>query len=95
MTDNLLTHQEFLAQQLQDADFRAAWDNGEAAHQFRRLRLLRKLTQAELAQRAGTRQPSIARLESGKSLHDLEFLRRVAAALDADVEIRLIPHASA
>ena len=52
------------------------------------LRHQKGLTQAELAEQVGTRQPSISRLEHGQ-LGSFEFLRRVAEALDAQVEIHL------
>ena len=39
------------------------------------------ITQTELAKRVGTKQPSIARLESGNRIPDLGFLQRVAVAL--------------
>jgi predicted transcriptional regulator len=47
-------------------------------------------TQKELAQKIGTSQPAIARLESGSyNKVSLGFLRRVANALDAVPEIHL------
>jgi transcriptional regulator with XRE-family HTH domain len=39
----------------------------------------------------GTRQPSIARLENGSSVPSLSFLERIAAALDARIELRVVP----
>ena len=36
-------------------------------------------------------QPSIARLENGSSMPSLSFLERIAAALDAQVEIKIRP----
>ena len=56
-----------------------------------RLRLARGLTQAQLADLLNTRQESIARLESGSSLPSLSTVRKVADALDADLEINLRP----
>jgi transcriptional regulator with XRE-family HTH domain len=52
--------------------------------------MLRGLTQTQLAELVGTRQPSIARLENGSSLPSISFLQKVAAALDARVEVRLV-----
>lgn len=60
----------------------------------RRIRLLRekkKLTQAELAERAGTGQAAIARIESGRSVPKLELLVRIAAALGMRVDVRFAP----
>ena len=56
-----------------------------------RLRLAKGLTQKELAGRIGTQQASISRLERAFYKPNLGFLQRVAEALDARVEIRLVP----
>ena len=56
-----------------------------------RLRLAKGLTQEQLAQLLNTKQESIARLESGGSLPSLSTVRKVAEALDAEVEINLRP----
>lgn len=56
-----------------------------------RLRRLRGLTQEELAERMGTKQPAIARLERGHENTTLKTLVAVAEALDATVRIDLDP----
>lgn len=56
-----------------------------------RLRLSKGLTQEQLAKRLNTKQESIARLESGNSRPSLTTVRKVAEALDAEVEIVLRP----
>ena len=56
-----------------------------------RLRLAKGLSQEELAKRLNTKQESIARLESGSSLPSLSTVKRVADALDAELEINLQP----
>ena len=89
-----LTFEQYLEEQLRDPEFRKAWEESEPAYQLRRLRILKKLSQAELAKKVGTRQPSIARLESGYGIKNLTFLRKVAEALDAEVEIRVKPKAA-
>jgi transcriptional regulator with XRE-family HTH domain len=78
-------------EQMQDPAFRAALERLEPAYQVARLRVLRGWTQKELARRAGTRQPSIARLESGEREPSLSFLRRVVQALGGRVEVRIVP----
>ena len=85
------TLDSYLAEQMQDPEFRAAYEALEPAYQIARLRILRGLTQEQLAEKVGTKQPSIARLESGRSTPSLDFLQRVAEALDAQVEIRIVP----
>jgi transcriptional regulator with XRE-family HTH domain len=56
-----------------------------------RLRLAKGLTQEQLAKLLNTKQESIARLESGGSLPSLSTVKRVADALDAELEINLRP----
>jgi transcriptional regulator with XRE-family HTH domain len=53
--------------------------------------MLRGLTQAQLAEMVGSRQPSIAKLENGTSAPSLSFLTKIAEALGAKIEIKLIP----
>ena len=91
MSRHTFTHQEFLQQQLQAPEFRAAYEALAPAYELKRLRILKKLSQSDLARRVGTRQPSIARLESGYGFRNLTFLKKVADALDAEVEIRITP----
>jgi predicted transcriptional regulator len=38
----------------------------------------------------GTRQPSIARLENGSSNPSLSFLNKIAVALNAKIEVKLV-----
>ncbi len=45
-------------------------------------RLEKGLTQAELAKKVGTKQPSIARLESGETPPSILFLNKIAKALN-------------
>ena len=79
---------------LHDAETRRAYEQLEPAYQIARLRIIKGLTQQELAALVGTKQPSIARLESGRSLPSLSFLKRVADALGAHVEIAIEPGSS-
>jgi len=49
------------------------------------------LSQAELAQRMGTTQSAIARLESGKAPPSMRTIARIAAATDSRAVVRLEP----
>src|SRR3989338_2509383 len=51
-------------------------------------RIHKGLSQKELAKLVKTKQPSIARLESGKELPSVSFLDRIAKALDTFLIIR-------
>lgn len=85
------TFHEWQDQQQADPDFVAAANTLEIGYQFTRLRIQRGLTQAQLAGMVGTRQPSIARLENGTSVPSLSFLDRIAKALDARIELHVVP----
>ncbi len=87
--------EDWEAEQMRDPEFRAAAEELEPAYQVARLRIMRGLTQEELAEKVGTKQPSIARLESGKSEPSLSFLRRVVEALDGDLEVHIAPREAA
>lgn len=91
MARNLPTFKDWEAEKLKEAEFLAAAEELEPGYQVARLRILRGLTQAQLAEMVGTRQPSIARLENGTSIPSLSFLNRVATALNAKIELRLVP----
>lgn len=85
------TFKEWKKEQFKDPKFTAIARELEPGYQIARLRIARGLTQAQLADLVGTRQPSIARIENGKSLPSLSFLERVAAVLNARVEINILP----
>lgn len=86
---------KYFNERMKDPEFRRAYDELEPEFaiikQIIDLRLKRKMTQTELARRAGTPQPSIARLESRGQVKNLDYLRRIAKALNARVEVRLVP----
>lgn len=64
----------------------------EVAIQLHKLRTEAGLTQCELAKLVGTSHSHIARLEDAEyEGHSLSMLRRIAAALNSRVEIRIVP----
>lgn len=52
-------------------------------------RLKSGLTQKQLAKKVGTKQPAIARLESGYSNPSIQFLEKVARALGARLRVSI------
>jgi transcriptional regulator with XRE-family HTH domain len=74
-----------------DPEFRAEWERSEPDFQFRSAligaRLDAGLTQAALAERIGTKQSAIARLESGSSKPSFDMLGRLTHALNVSFEI--------
>ena len=87
-------YEDFLAEQLKDPEFKKEYEALEEeftlAKEVIQLRQRLNLTQKELADRIGTSQPAIARVESGTYRNlSLSFLRRLAVGLDAVPEIHL------
>ena len=62
-------------------------------HQIRRLREQRGWTLGTLARRAGTSAPALHRYENGWDRFRVDTLRKVAGALGARLEVRLVPTA--
>jgi len=52
-------------------------------------RIENQMTQAELAERADTKQSNISRFESGNYNPSVEFLQKIAGALNKQLEITL------
>jgi ribosome-binding protein aMBF1 (putative translation factor) len=68
---------------------RAEFDKLQLARQVKNLREARHLSQADLAAKVGTKQPAIARIESGRGVPRLDFLQRIADALGARLDVKL------
>jgi predicted transcriptional regulator len=89
-----VNYSEYKKEMLKDPELKAEYDKLEEeftlASEIIQLRKEKNITQKELAERIGTSQPAIARLESGSyNKVSLSFLRRVAEALDAKPEVHL------
>lgn len=52
-------------------------------------RLKKGFTQKELAQKVGTKQSAIARLEGGMTNHTLEFLGKIASVMGYKLSVQL------
>ena len=87
---NTIHFEDWETEKLKNPEFVAAAGALEPGYQIARMRILRGITQSQLAEMVGTRQPSIARLENGASLPSLSFLQKIAAALNAKLEVHLI-----
>ena len=76
---------------VRDPEFRAAREALQPEYTFRkaliRARLDAGLTQQALAERIGTRQSAIARLEGGMAQPSFDMLRRLSSALNVSFEI--------
>jgi predicted transcriptional regulator len=84
---------EFMARSLADPEVKREFDALEQefaiASELIRARARAGLSQAELAERMGTSQSAIARLESGQTLPSTKTLLRFAEATKSKVELRL------
>jgi predicted transcriptional regulator len=84
---------EFMAKSLANPEVKREFDALEQefaiASELIRARARAGLSQAELAERMGTSQSAIARLESGRTLPSAKTLIRFAEATKSKVELRL------
>ena len=92
----MLTHKELKVRALKRADVKAEYDQLDEEFafldEFLKARSSAGITQAEVAERIGTTQSAIARLESGRGKHSpsLATLQKYAHALGCRLELRLI-----
>ncbi len=95
MPKKSIKYEDFKAQRLRDPEVRREYEALEP--QFRLIReiLLRRselnLSQTQLAKLVGTQQPAVSRLERGDGNITINTLRKVADALNADLDISLKP----
>lgn len=86
---------EFVRQEkANDPEFARAYqiefDRLQLARRVKFLREKHRLTQEQLAELVGTKQPAIARLEAGTVLPRLDLLEKIAYALDARLDVKFI-----
>ena len=97
----MLSHKALKAKALSHPEVRAEYERLEEEFafldQFLRARAAAGLTQAQVAERIGTTQSAIARLESGAGRRQpsLATLRKYARAVGCRIELRLVKDASA
>jgi transcriptional regulator with XRE-family HTH domain len=85
---------ELIAKLKENPEFARAYTELEPQYQIAReiirLRIARGLTQQDLAERAGTKQANISRLENAVGTPSVALLLRVARALDARLSVQLV-----
>ena len=94
----MMTHNKLKEKMLSNAEVKAEYDALEKEfslfEELLKARTVAGLTQAQVAERMGTKTPAIARLESGggnkKHSPSLSTLQKYAQAVDCHVEIRLV-----
>lgn len=93
-------HRTLLGEAVEESpEYDRLYEESELAHDLGQLVYDRRtrlgLSQTELAERCGMRQPQISRIEGGGTMPTIPLLRRLARALDADLTIDLTPHGEA
>ena len=92
----MLTHKKLKSRALGRDDVKAEFDKLEEEFafldEFLKARAAAGMSQAEVAERMGTTQSTVARLESGRGKHSpsLATLRKYARALGYRVDLRLV-----
>ena len=92
----MLTYKQLRARALGRADVKAQFDElGDEyllLDEFLKARSKQGLTQAQVAEKIGTTQSAVARMESGKGKHSPSFatLSKYAEALGCRLEVRLV-----
>ena len=92
----MLTHKELKARALERADVKTEYDRLDEEFrfldEFLKARAAAGVTQAEVAERIGTTQSAVARLESGRGKHSpsIATLEKYAHALGCRLELRLV-----
>ena len=89
------THEELHKEWMKDPEYSRAYEELEPEFQIARAlidaRVKKKMTQAEIAKKAGTKQPVISRLEGAQGSPSLSLIKRIAKALNARLIFRLEP----
>jgi len=89
---NKLNHKEVKNLLFQSTEVREEYENLKILYDIKRevikLRLENGLSQKELADRIGTKQSAISRLESGEYNPSIEFLNKLAHALGKELKIK-------
>ena len=90
-----ITLDDYLKESLKNPKFKAEFDRlqpeFEVINSLIRARIKRGITQVKLAKKIGTKQSVISRLESGNANPSLKFLKKLAQALNSDLEIKFLP----
>jgi len=86
--------QEYLAEKLKNPRIKKYYDEHgkqlEIAYQILKLRKQKRMTQAELAKKIGTKQSDVARMEAGQQNFTTDTLQKVASAFKRDLKIEFV-----
>ena len=86
---------DFLAEQLQDKEFKIEYDRLQPEFDVIRAiayaRASKNLTQKQLAQLSGINQADISKLENGTRNPSINLLKRLAEGMDMVLKIEFVP----
>lgn len=92
---DMQTFDEVLAEDLKDPEFRARWERNALARAVANhvigYRTKHDLSQSELADQLGMKQPQVARLESAEHNPTIETLIKLVGVLDIEFAISIHP----
>src|SRR3990170_7173418 len=87
-----LTLNEYLKEQLKDPEFKKEWEKSEAAYQVTRelirARIKGRISKRQLAQKAGTTQAVISRVENMTVSPSISLVQRLANSLGKKLELK-------
>ena len=89
----LLTFDQYFKNSLKNPEFKKLWEESEPKYQLSRQiikkRLEKKMSQGELANKSGTTQAIISRLENSTFNPTIELLERVSAGLGSKLTLSI------
>ncbi len=87
-----MKHEDVKRELLQSTEVKEEYDKLKVLYDIKReiikLRLEKGLSQKDLAERVGTKQSAISRLENGEYNPSIEFLSKVANALGKELNVK-------
>ena len=93
-TQKAVDFQEYLAEKLRNPKFKKYYDEYgkqlEIAYQILRLRKQKRMSQAELARKIGTKQSNVARMETGQQNFTTDTLQKIASVFKRDIKIEFV-----
>ena len=89
------TLDDFLKEELQDHEFRKAYEALQPEYEIKRAmiqaRMNSGMTQKQLAEKTGIAQADISKLENGNANPSLHTLQRLASGMGMQVKLEFVP----
>jgi len=93
-TMKYINFRDYHNEQMRDPEFKKAFDSLEVEfqiiHDILRKRIEQDMSQKELAEKIGSDQATISRLEAGNFNPSIKFLKRVAEAVGGKLKVTII-----